>query len=545
MDYNKLAELIFPNVTLTPDDLEAKYPERNLPEGARVTRVAPSPTGFIHLGGLYQAVLDEHVAHQSGGVFYLRIEDTDRKRLVDGAVENIIDSFAFFGINFDEGAGKNGADIGNYGPYRQSERREIYHVFAKKLMSEGRAYPCFCTAEELEKQHELQASLKADPGYYGEYAKCRNLSLEQIEANIKAGMSYIIRFKSEGDKKITVKFKDEIKGELTLPQNDNDFVLLKTDGLPTYHFAHAVDDHLMRTTHVVRGEEWLSTLPYHLELFRALGFKCPKYAHTAQIMKGENGGKRKLSKRKDPEAAVTYYVENGYPAIAVKKYLFTLLSSSFEEWLKANKNESISKFPLKLSKMSISGCLFDNDKLNDISKTVLSEMTADEVFELLKTWAPEYDKPLNELIVKNGDFIKAILSIGRGGAKPRKDLTTLKDVFDYVKYFFDEYFEPSQSELLKTDDAKAILNGYALIWSEADEQDVWFEKIKTLSEALGYCPNTKEYKQNPEGYKGHVGDVSAIIRLAVTGRESSPDMCTVLKLLGKEKILRRIEIATK
>ncbi len=539
MDYKKLSELIFPNVTKTPEEIEARYPQRELKEGARVTRFAPSPTGFIHLGGLYQALLDSHIAHQSGGVFFLRIEDTDQKRLVDGAVEGIINTFSSFGIEFDEGAVSEG-DKGNYGPYRQSERKELYHVFAKKLMSEGRAYPCFCTTEELEAQHERQTAAKADPGYYGEYAVCRNLPLEEIEKRLAENKPYIVRFRSEGDKTKTVAFKDEIKGELQVPQNDNDFVLLKSDGLPTYHFAHAVDDHLMRTTVVVRGEEWLSTLPYHLELFYALGFKRPQFAHTTHIMKNENGGKRKLSKRKDPEAAVTYYAENGYAAEAVKEYLWTLLSSSFEEWRRANPTLPSSEFKLKLSKMSISGCLFDMDKLNDVSRNYLSRLSGAEVMALIDNWAPDYDKELYALMEKDRAKIEAIVSVGRGGQKPRKDLTTLKDVFPYVSYFFDEHFVPSESEILKSDDAKAILKDYAEIWSPEDEQTEWFEKIKELAARHGYCPDTKQYKKDPTGFKGHVGDVSAIIRLAVTGRESTPDMCAVMKILGKETVIKRL-----
>ena len=543
MDYKKLAELIFPDVKTSPEELEAKYPERNLPEGARVTRVAPSPTGFIHLGGLYQALIDSRLAKQSGGVFYLRIEDTDRKRLVEGAVDGIIKTFADYGIEFDEGATASG-DKGAYGPYRQSERREVYRVYAKKLMSEGRAYPCFCTPEKLEEIHALQTERKDDPGYYGKYAVCRDLSYEEVEEKVKAGTPFTVRFRSEGDKKKTVPFKDEIKGDLLVPQNDNDFVLLKSDGLPTYHLAHAVDDHLMRTSLVVRGEEWLSTLPYHLELFYALGFKRPKYAHTAHIMKNDGGGKRKLSKRHDPEAAVSYYFENGYTAPAVKEYLYGLISSSFEEWRRSNKGAAGDEFPLSLKKMSVSGCLFDTDKLNDVSRTVLSELSADELYKTLEGWAPVFEPKLYEYMKAAPEKIKAIISIGRGGGKPRKDLTTLRDALPYVSYFFEDGFEPSDDAILKSADAKEILKDYLSVYSEKDDRDGWFGRIRDLSERHGYCPDMKRYKAEPEKYKGSVSDVSSIIRLAVTGRVNTPDMYEVMQILGKETVLKRIKEET-
>ena len=547
MDYNKLAELLFPNLKLTAEDVEKRYPARNLPEGAKVSRVAPSPTGFMHLGNLFSALVGERLAHQSKGVFFLRIEDTDLKRAVEGGVETIINVFNSFGLNFDEGAGVNDSDIGEYGPYRQRQRAEIYHVFAKQLVLKGMAYPCFCTEEELAQMRETQQEQKLNFGYYGEWAKCRNLSLEEIEENIKAGKPYVLRFRSPGNPENRIKHTDLVKGEMELPENDQDVVLLKSDGIPTYHFAHVIDDHFMGTTHVVRGEEWLATLNIHLQLFRELGWKAPKYVHTAQVMKLDNGAKRKLSKRKDPESALTFYHAEGYPVKSVLDYLMTLLNSNFEEWRMANPTAPLDDFQFTTKKMSTSGCLFDMDKLIDVSKNVISLMSAEEVYEEVLKWSMENDNELYGLFAANPEKAKAILSIGRGGAKPRKDFAIWKEVKDYVAFFYPELYIPAEKEAypenVSKEDCIAILEGYAANYDSADDNSQWFDKVRNLGESLGYAGKPKDYKKNPEQFKGHVGDVSGVIRLAVTGRTNSPDMHAVMQVLGEETMKQRINEA--
>ena len=549
MDYNKLAELLFPNLELTAEDVEKRYPARNLPEGAKVSRVAPSPTGFMHLGNLFSALVGERLAHQSKGVFFLRIEDTDLKRAVEGGVETIINVFNSFGLNFDEGAGVNDSDIGEYGPYRQRQRAEIYHVFAKQLVLKGMAYPCFCTEEELAQMRETQQEQKLNFGYYGEWAKCRNLSLEEIEENIKAGKPYVLRFRSPGNPENRIKHTDLVKGEMELPENDQDVVLLKSDGIPTYHFAHVIDDHFMGTTHVVRGEEWLATLNIHLQLFRELGWKAPKYVHTAQVMKLDNGAKRKLSKRKDPESALTFYHAEGYPVKSVLDYLMTLLNSNFEEWRMANPTAPLDDFQFTTKKMSTSGCLFDMDKLIDVSKNVISLMSAEEVYEEVLKWSMENDNELYGLFAANPEKAKAILSIGRGGAKPRKDFAIWKEVKDYVAFFYPELYIAAEKEAypenVSKEDCIAILEGYLASYDAADDNSQWFDKVRNLGESLGYAGKPKDYKKNPEQFKGHVGDVSGVIRLAVTGRTNSPDMHAVMQVLGEETMRQRINDALK
>lgn len=536
MDYNALADLLFPDVTKTVDYYENLYPQRELPEGAKVTRFAPSPTGFVHFGGLFPVLVGERLAHQSGGVFYLRIEDTDSKREVEGAEYDLIKVFENFGINFDESIVKEG----KYGPYRQSDRREIYRTYAKELVKQGKAYPCFCTEEDMQQLREKQEAQKLTPGYYGEFVKCRDLSYEQVKANIDAGKPYVLRFRSNGNPDNKIKFTDLVKGNIEITENYIDHVLLKSDGMPTYHLAHAVDDHLMRTTHVVRGEEWLSSLPYHIQLFSAFGFKLPKYLHISQLMRKEGDAKKKLSKR-DKGAGMSYYISEGYPAESVIEYVLTLLNSNFEEWRRANPTANVNDFPFSVKKMSPSGSLFDLVKLGDVSKNTVSRMTADTVYERLTNWAKEFDVDFYNVIIRNPDYTKSILQIGRGGNKPRKDLETWKDAKGYMGFFFPEYFEYTDKiEGFDKEDIVACLDDFAESYDIDDEQDVWFSKVKEIGEKHGFCPNIKEYKANPKNWKGNVGDVSSFIRIAITGKTNSPDLCAVMKILGKEESINRI-----
>ncbi len=544
-DCNKLADLLFPNITGTVAQLEEQYPERNLPEGARVTRFAPSPTGYLHIGGLFGALVDVLTAKATKGVSYLRIEDTDKKREIDDGVSAIINGFNSFGIDFDEGVTGFNEEKGAYGPYTQSKRAEIYQTVAKELVQKGLAYPCFCTAEELSAIREAQE--KGDAliwGYFGKWAKCRDLSFEEIEENIKSGKPYVLRFCSDGQEDKRIFFDDIIRGKIEMPENIIDEVLLKSDGIPTYHFAHACDDHFMRTTHVIRGEEWISSVPKHIALFKACGFKVPKYAHTPQVMKidEEDGTKRKLSKRKDPEAAVSYFVEQGFPKESLIEYLLTLLNSNFEDWRRANPKADAFSFPFNLKKMSPSGCLFDLVKLNDVSKNVISVMDADTVYTRVSQWAKEYDADFYNEFTKNPEFSRNMVNIDRESPKPRKDIAKWSEVKEYFAYMFDAYFKPDFDlpENINKEDAKAILLKYIEIYDENDDKDLWFGKIKDMCEPLGFTPNVKEYKKNPEAFKGHVGDVSTVIRLAVTGRKNTPDLCSIMKLLGKDTVSARI-----
>ncbi len=545
MDYKALSELLYPNITTTIEEIEARFPERGLAEGAKVTRFAPSPTGFVHFGSLFPTMVGERLAHQSGGVFYLRIEDTDAKREVEGADIDIINSYASYGIFFDEGISLDG-EKGDYGPYRQSKRAEIYQTYAKQLVAEGKAYPCFCTEEELTAIREEQEAIKANPGYYGKWAKYRDCDLETIKDKLAAGMPFVLRFRSEGSIENKIKFTDLIKGAIEITENDIDHVLLKSDGIPTYHFAHAVDDHLMKTTHVVRGEEWLPSLPFHVQLFRALGFKIPKYLHISQLMKMEGGSKKKLSKR-DLGAGLSFYVAEGYPAKSVKEYVMTLLNSNFEEWRNANPKADINDFQFSIKKMSASGSLFDFDKLNDVSKNTIAHMTADEVYDEIVKWAKEYDTELYDLFVRDADYAKRILSIGRGTAKPRKDLCIWKDVKPYVGLFYDELYrkEADYPETFDKEDIKNALTMFAESYDKNDDANEWFAKMKVIADKLGFAPETKLYKKNPEDYKGHVGDISMFVRIALTGKTNSPDMYEVMNILGEEKSINRIKNAIK
>ncbi|MBR6119783.1 MAG: glutamate--tRNA ligase [Oscillospiraceae bacterium] len=545
MDNIKLANLLFPDVTLTPEDLERKYPPRNLPEGARVTRFAPSPTGYLHIGGLFGALTDVLVAKASKGVSYLRIEDTDKKREIDDGVSAIIKGFEAFGVEFTEGVTGFGTEKGDYGPYTQSQRVFIYHAVAKRLVEEGKAYPCFCSAEELSALREQQeADGAAIRGYFGKYAKCRDLSLEQIEANLAAGKSWVLRFRSQGDENKRISFEDMIRGKIEMPENIIDEVLLKSDGIPTYHFAHVCDDHFMRTTHVIRGEEWLSSVPKHIAMFKACGYKVPKYVHTAQVMKldEETQDKRKLSKRKDPEAAVSYFVEKGFPKEAVIEYLLTLLNSNFEDWRRANPAADAMDFPFNLKKMGASGCLFDLAKLTDVSKNVISKMKAPALCARVAAWARDYALAFYETFTADPAFSTAILNIDREVPKPRKDLAKWDEVEDYLAYFFAEpEADPALlPERVRPADARALVAAYLPVYDPAEDKDAWFARLKTLCPGLGYSPEVKEYKKNPEAFKGHVGDLSSVIRLAVTGRTNTPDLCTIMQLLGKEKVSARL-----
>lgn len=540
----KLAELLFPDITETPADMEAKFPERNLKEGARVTRLAPSPTGFLHFGNLFTGTVAYRTAKVTDGIFFVRVEDTDQKRKVEGAIEVMLDGLKAFDVVADEGVVGENEEKGNYGPYYQSQRKPIYHVFAKSLVEQDLAYPCFCSAEDLD---EIRAAQENEPnkGYWGEYAKCRKLSFEEIEKNIKEGKTWTLRLKSPGDLTKKCFFEDMIKGKIEMPENVQDVVLLKSDGIPTYHFAHAVDDHIMRTTHVIRGDEWMSSCPIHLQLFKCLGFKLPKFAHVSPIMKEENGNKRKLSKRKDPEAAVTFYVEQGYPKESVNEYIMTLMNSNFEDWRKTNKDAPIEAFPFNLKKMSVSGALFDMVKLNDISKNVISLMPAKKVYDYTAAWAKEYDKEFYELLTRDEEYSVNMLNIDRECPKPRKDIACFSEVKDYVSYFFNEIADLSIElpENITPDMAKEILDLYVEEYDASRDKDSWFAHIKEMCEKLGYTPNVKEYKKNPDAYKGHVGDVSTVIRLAVTGRKNTPDLYAIMQILGEEEVKSRLKKA--
>ena len=543
-DYKELAQLLFPNITKAPQDMEDMYPPRALKDGARVTRFAPSPTGFLHFGNLFTCMVSYKTAKTTDGVFYVRVEDTDQKRKVEGAIDVMLKGLSVYGINADEGVVGDEKEIGDYGPYYQSARVEIYQTYAKALVEQGLAYPCFCSADELDEIRTAQEN-ESIKGYWGKWAKCRDLSFEQIKANIDSGMSWTLRLKSPGELDKKCYFDDMIKGKIEMPENVQDVVLLKSDGIPTYHFAHAVDDHLMRTTHVVRGDEWISSVPIHLQLFKVLGFKPPKYAHVSPIMKEENGGKRKLSKRKDPEAAVTYYAEEGYPQESVNEYMMTLANSNFEDWRRMNKTEPIEKFPFNLKKMSVSGALFDIVKLTDVSKNVISVMPAEKVFELAYAWAKEYQPQLAELFAQDEAKATAILNIDREGKKPRKDIAKWSDVLDYVSYMYDETFVPNYELNGNATPSLAVkvIEEYLKVVNLDDDKDAWFGRMKEVCPLVGCTPNVKEYKAEPEKFEGHVGDVSTIIRVALTGRTNTPDLFAITALLGEDTVKARLNSA--
>ncbi len=544
MDYNKLAEILFPEIDKTPEYYEEKYPPRDLKEGARVTRFSPSPTGFLHFGNLFTCLVSYKTAKDTDGVFFVRVEDTDQKRKVEGAIEVMLKGLSVYGIEPDEGVIAEGKEIGNYGPYYQTARKDIYQTYAKSLVIQGLAYPCFMTAEELDGIRASQEN-ESIKGVWGKYAKHRDLSLEEIEERISRGEQWTLRLKSPGTLEGKCRFDDLIRGKIEMPENVQDIVLLKSDGIPTYHFAHAIDDHLMRTTHVTRGDEWIASIPIHLQLFRVLGFKPPKYAHIAPIMKEENGGKRKLSKRKDPEAKVTYYAEQGFPKESVTEYIMTLANSNFEDWRRINANESIDKFPINIKKMSVSGALFDMVKLADVSKNVICKMPAEKVFALSYEWAKEYNKELAALYEQDRERATAILNIDRENKKPRKDIAKWSDIPDYISYMYDETFTPCYELTGNATPALAVkvLEKYRDIVNLDDDKDTWFSRIKDMCESVGCTPNVKEYKQNPNAFDGHVGDVSTVIRVALTGRTNTPDLYSITALLGKERVINRLENA--
>lgn len=537
----ELAELLFPKITKKPEDYEVLYPQRQLPEGAFVTRLGPSPTGFIHLGNLYGAFADERLAHQSQGVFILRIEDTDQKREVEGAVETLISSLDYFGLRFDEGAAVEG-EKGAYGPYRQRQRAEIYQCFAKLLVERGRAYPCFCAEEELEAIRSAQAEAKVNPGYYGQWARHRDLSLEEVKERLAKGEPFVTRLRSLGDPERYFSIEDGIRGKLSMPENNQDFVLLKADGIPTYHFAHVIDDHFMRITHILRGEEWLSTLPYHIELFNTLGWQPPVFCHTTVLMKMEGETKRKLSKRKDPELGLDYYRGLGYHPQAVREYLLTVLNSNYEEWRLANPGVPMEEFPFTTAKMGSSGALFDLDKLSDVSKDTLAGMTAGAVAEFMLAWSKEHDEKAYGIMSRDPAYLKAILNIGRGGDNPRKDLIYGRQIYEFIRFFFDEEFtyEDTFPENIERETAIALLKEYLDGYRPEDDNQAWFDRVRQLAAAHGFAAKPKDYKKNPEQYKGHVGDVSSLLRVALSGRRNSPDLWEIQRIMGRERSAKRI-----
>ena len=542
MDLNKLANALVPDENVKAlEEYEKTYPERTLEKGAQVTRLAPSPTGFMHIGNLYVALANERIAHQSGGVFYLRIEDTDEKRKVEGAVEVIHKSLKYFGVKFDEGA-----DLcGEYGPYYQRQRAEIYHAYAKELIRQGLAYPCFCTEEELEKTREYQTENKLLPGYYGEFAKCRNLTEEEIYENLKAGKPYVIRLKSQGDVNVKHTFRDEVKGEITVTENNQDVVILKSDGIPTYHFAHAIDDHFMRTTLVIRGEEWLSSLPIHIELFKVLGFRLPKYGHNCSIQKIDGETRRKLSKRKDPEASLNFYREQGYHPEAVRTYMMTLLNSNFEEWLLKFPDKPLDEFKYSINKMGKSGALFDIVKLNDISKTYMSKLSETEAFAFFKAWADEFGDEKQKAYFKDEAYAYKVLALcmGIGGKKRRKDFVCAKQAVEMISYFFDESFSSVYEYRFDGKVVKKILQDFKATYAYADDCSAWFEKVKAVAGDNGFATDMKAYKADPTAFAGNVSDVAEMLRIATTGLANTPDLWTIMQILGEERTLARLQKA--
>jgi len=549
MNYKDLADLIFPNAK-DISYYEEKYPKRNLPEGAMIVRVAPSPTGFVHIGTIYQALVNKKLAEQTGGVFFVRIEDTDQKREVENGILQIINSLKEFDLMPHEGMLNENESFGDYGPYKQSQRKEIYEAYAKYMIEQGKAYPCFCTPEDVDSIRKKQEEAKIRPGYYGVWAKCRNVTVEEAIERIKNGEKYILRFKSPGREDRKIKHKDVIKGNVEFPENDQDIVIIKADGLPTYHFAHAIDDHLMRTTHVTRGDEWLSSVPLHLQLFQELGFKAPKYCHTATLLKNDNGGKRKLSKRKDAEAAVDFYFEDGIPKEAVKEYLLNIGNSTFENWRRANPDKLLSEFDFQINKMSVSGALYDMIKLLDVSKIVISRFSAEEVYENVIKWAEKYDQELLKLL-QDKEYSLKVLGIERGNKKPRKDIAKWSDVKENIEYMYDEEFLNKDNNyeyqtINEKEEIEKILKLYIeKYYDKNDDKQAWFDKIKELAGSLGYAKEVKEFKENLDKYKAHVGDVSTVLRIALTGRTNTPDMYEIMQVLGKESIEKRFEKAIK
>ena len=543
--YAKLANAMFPNITKTPADYEEQFPQRQLAEGARVTRIAPSPTGYLHLGTFFTSMVNRMTADSTGGLFFFRLEDTDKKREVEGGADDILKGMNDFGLTIDEGFVAPGEIKGAYGPYQQSQRADIYHAYVKTLVEQNLAYPCFCSEEARQAAREQQEAAKDRTGYYGKYAICRNLTAEEALTKIEAGESYVVRLRSMGSEENRIKFDDMIKGTIEMPENDEDIVLLKSDGIPTYHFAHAVDDHLMRTTHVIRGDEWISSVPKHLQLFKTLGFKPPKYAHVSPIMVEDNGNKRKLSKRKDPQAAMHFYAQQGYPADSVLEYLLTIANSDYEDWRRANPTAARNTFKFNLKKMSVSGALFDLNKLNDVSKTTIARMDAEVVADKVIAWAEEYAPDFAALLKRDRAYTVAMFSIDRYNAKPRKDIAMWSEVPEYVSYFFPELYNNTLElpEHISPADAAAVLSAYKGVYDASQDKDTWFATVKGLCEELGFCPDVKQYKADPTAWKGHVGDVSSIIRIAITGRRNTPDLCSIMQTLGLDTVNSRLDAA--
>ncbi len=545
MDLNKLADVLIPDENVKPlSYYEELYPARNLPQGAQVTRLAPSPTGFIHLGNLFVAIANERIAHQSGGTMYLRIEDTDLKRKVDGAVDAVKNALRYFDIRFDEGAEIEGAE-NKYGPYYQRERAEIYHAYAKELIRRGLAYPCFCTEETLSALREKQTEEKKITGYYGEYAVCRNLTEEEIYANLAAKKPYVIRLRSQGNAENKITFRDEIKGEITVTENDQDVVILKSDGIPTYHFAHAIDDHFMRTSVVIRGEEWLASLPIHIELFKVLGFARPKYGHNCSLQKMDGETRRKLSKRKDPELSLEFYRQEGYFARAVKVYMLTLLNSNFEEWYLKNPDAALEDFKFSINKMGKSGALFDLNKLNDISKNELAKLSVEEMYAFLQDWANEFGSDKQKAYFADKAYMEKILTLcmGIGGKKRRKDFTTAKQAMEFISYFFDNTFAPEYAYRFDSATVKKILTEFKAAYDYDADNSGWFDTVKAVAANNGFATDMKAYKADPTAFPGSVADVAEILRIATTGLANTPDLWTIMQILGEQTTLARLDKA--
>jgi len=545
MNYESLADMLFPNVVYDTDYYENLYPARNLLKNAQVLRIAPSPTGFIHLGNLYGALADERVAHQSNGVFYLRIEDTDKKRLVAGAVDTIISTFKYFQITFDEGAEVSINNGNNYGPYYQRQRVDIYQCYAKSLVKQGLAYPCFCSETELKSQRDKQHQAKLATGYYGEWAVCRHLDMETIKKRLENKDPFVIRLRSSGDANHKHTFFDEIKGEITVIENDQDIILLKADGIPTYHFAHAIDDHLMHTTIILRGEEWLGTLPIHLELFKVLGFELPKYAHTSQLMKMDNGKKRKLSKRKDPELSLDFYRQLGYHHYAVKLYLMTLLNWNFEEWFLKHPDTDLTEFTFSLSKMGQSGALFDLDKLNNISKTYLSKMSIEEMYDYLYDFVINNTPNLKAVYFNDRQYLEDIISLGMGInlKKRRKDYIFAKQILDLISYYFDDLYTPEYDFKYDPKLASNIIESFLTSYDDNDDNNEWFNKLKLISANHGFASEMSQYRAEPDKYLGSISDIAEVIRIATTGMKNTPDLWAIMQIMGNKRVVKRLDQA--
>ncbi len=541
MDYKDLANAIYPDAKPI-EYYEEKYGPRDLPQGAEVTRFAPSPTGFVHIGGLYQCIINRALAKQSNGVFMLRIEDTDQVRKIENGVNQIVEALAKFDFVPDEGMISETEEKGSYGPYKQSMRREIYHSYAKYLIEQGRAYPCFATPEEIDEIRKKQEAAGLRTGFYGVWAKYRDLPVDEAIARIKNGDKFVIRLRSQGREDRKIKVKDAVRGFIEFPENDQDAVLIKADGLPVYHFAHVVDDHLMRTTIVVRGEEWISSTPLHIEIFQAFGFKPPKYAQVPSILKEDDGKKRKISKRKDPEAAVDYYHKEGIPSDAVNEYLMNIINSSFEGWRRANPTKPMNEFKLELSKMGVSGAVFDMVKLLDVSKNVIARYSAEQVYSFANEWAKQYDEELAQMLIDKEYGLKVFGIERENSKKPRKDLSKWSDVKENIIYMYNKP-ESYDFDKINGEEVIKVIKEYINVYNSNDDKETWFSKMKDVAEKCGYAREVKEYKADPEKWPGHVGDISSVIRVAITGRRNTPDLYEIMNVLGNDEVIARLNKA--